>query len=493
MSARRSLAAKLAALPHEERQRIWHSLSAAERQQLAYEWRFWARPEQLAPPGEWSTWLILTGRGWGKNRTGAEWIRAEVESGRRKRLALVARTAADVRDTVVEGESGLLAISPPGFRPEWEPSKRRLTWPNGAIGTTYTADEPDALRGPQHDGAWCDELASWRAGPEAWSNLMMGLRLGRDPRVVVTTTPRPVKLVKDLLADPHTVVTRGRTYDNLENLAPTFQRTVIARYVGTRLGRQELEGLVLEDAQGALWKRDLIEAHRVAKAPELRRIVVALDPSGTSGADSDECGIGVAALGADGHGYVLDDRSGVMSPAEWGKLAVSLYHMHSADRIVAEANFGGDMCEQVIRGVRDAEDRPVGASVPYKKLTASRGKAARAEPVAALYEQGRVHHVGVFAELEDELCSWEPNSGQRSPNRLDWLVWALTELMLGDGGAENWLGYLSAEVARQRGEIPAETRAAAPEAAEPATLHPLIEEPVRPWMEDQAAFSGGQK
>ncbi len=446
MTSRVSLATELAALPQAERKAVWSALSPKERQALAYEWRFWARPEQLPPPGAWSVWLVLTGRGWGKNRLGSEWVRAEVESGRRGRLALVARTAADLRDVLVEGESGILAISPPWNRPTWEPSRRRLSWPNGAIATTYSAEEPDTLRGPQHDGAWCDEVASWRQGHETWANLMMGLRLGADPRVVATTTPRPVKLIKELLADPHTVVTRGRTYDNLDNLAPTFQQSVIARYEGTRLGRQELDGMILEDAERALWRLDLIEAHRVAKAPELRRVVVAVDPSGTAHAGSDECGIGVAGLGVDGHGYVLDDRSGVMSPAVWGALAVRLYQAHGADRIVCEVNFGALMCEQVVRGVRDAEDKPIGQNVPFKALTAARGKAARAEPVSALYEQGKVHHVGTFAELEDELCSWEPNSGMRSPNRLDWLVWALTELMLGGGGvpwyADERLGKL---------------------------------------------------
>jgi phage terminase large subunit-like protein len=450
MSTRLSLAAELAALGPPERQAVWSALTEKEREQLAFTWEFWARPEQLPPPGAWSVWLILTGRGWGKNRTGAEWVRAEVESGRRQRLALVARTAADLRDVLVEGESGILAISPPWFRPEWEPSKRRLTWPNGAIATTYTAEEPDTLRGPQHDGAWCDEVASWRQAHDVWANLSMGLRLGPDPRVIATTTPRPVKLIKELLADPHTVVTRGRTYDNLDNLAPTFQRQVIARYEGTRLGRQELEGQVLEDAQGALWRRDLIDAHRVAKAPELRRVVIAIDPSGTAHATSDECGIGIAATGVDGHAYVLDDRSAVMSPAEWGALAVRLWQAYGADRIIAETNFGAEMVELTIRTVRDADDKPIGANVPFKALNAARGKAARAEPVSALYEQGKVHHVGTFPELEDELCSWEPNSGMRSPNRLDWLVWALTELMLGDPPGVNILEWMRQTVAAKQ-------------------------------------------
>ena len=439
-----SLASSLLSWPPQKRRAVWARLSDDERLQLAYTWEFWARTSQLPPDGDWSVWLILTGRGWGKNRTAAEWIRQQVEAKRMGRVALVARTTADVRDTMVEGESGLLAISPKWFRPEWVPSKRRLTWPNGAICTTYTADQPDVLRGPQHDGAWCDEVCSWRYAGETWSNLMMGLRLGSNPRVVATSTPRPTKLLKELVADPHTALTRGRTYDNLENLAPTFRRQVIGRYEGTRLGRQELDGQILEDSAGALWHRqEMIEAHRVTRLPELRRVIVALDPSGTSSEESDECGIVVAGLGDDGHGYIIDDRSGVMSPASWGRLAVNLYNAHKADRIVAETNFGADMVELTIRTVRDERDVAIGQSVPFKKLTAARGKAARAEPVSALYEQGKVHHVGAFPELEDELCSWEPNSGMRSPNRLDALVWALTELMLDSSAiSEGWYKFI---------------------------------------------------
>ena len=403
-------------------------------QQLALGSLFWqARPSQLPPEGDWTTWLVLAGRGYGKTRILSEWVKGEVTYGGRRRLALVGATAADVRDVIVEGESGILAMSHPLMRPTWEPSKRRLTWSNGAIATTFSADEPDRLRGPQHDGAAADELAAWRY-PDAWDQLMLGLRLGADPRCVVATTPRPTKLIESLLADPMCVVTRGTTYENLDNLAPAFRRKILAKYEGTRLGEQELLAKVIEDAAGALWKRALIDGSRVRAAPELRRVVVAIDPSGTANPDSDECGIGVAALGADGHGYVLDDCSGIMSPGEWGARAVALYRQHKADRIVAETNFGGDMVELVLRGQPGAQD------VSFKKLTASRSKAARAEPVAALYEQGRVHHVGEFARLEDELCTWEPNAGMRSPNRLDWLVWALTELMLDDVEADDWSG-----------------------------------------------------
>lgn len=334
----------------------------------------------------------------------------------------MARTASDVRDVIVEGESGILAIHAPGERPLWNPSRRRLEWPNGAIATTYSADEPDQLRGPQHDAAWCDELAAWRY-PDAWNQLRFGLRLGESPRVVVTTTPRPTKIVRDLLADPSTAITRGRTYDNRANLAAAFFDAILRQYEGTRLGRQEIAGEVLDDAPGALWRRDAIDATRVVKAPDLRRVVVAIDPAVTSSDASDETGIVVAGVDARGDGYVLDDLTGRYKPHEWAAVAVNAYRRHNADRIVAEVNNGGEMVEHTVRTV----DR----SVAYKSVHASRGKAIRAEPVAALYEQGRVHHVGSLASLEDQLCGWDPGADARSPDRLDALVWALTELMVG--------------------------------------------------------------
>lgn len=381
----------------------------------------WARPDQLAPAGDWSTWLVLAGRGWGKSRTGAEWVRRQALSGAASRIALVARTAADVRDVVVEGESGILAISPKRERPTWEPSRRRLTWPNGAIATTYSADEPDQLRGPQHDAGWLDELAAWRY-PEAYDQLRFGLRLGAHPRVVVTTTPRPTPIIRALLASPDTIVTRGRTIDNRANLAGSFLAEVSARYAGTRLGRQELDGEILDDAPGALWHRHLIDAARVDRAPDLRRVVVAIDPAVTSGGGSDETGIVVAGLGYDGRGYVLDDATARLSPDAWARKAVALYRSHKADRIVAEVNNGGEMVEHTLRTV----DR----SIPFRAVHASRGKAVRAEPVAALYEQGRVSHVGALAALEDQLCTWDPAESRTSPDRLDALVWALTELLV---------------------------------------------------------------
>lgn len=388
------------------------------------DWRVWARPEQLAPDGNWRVWLLLAGRGFGKTRSGAEWVRAQVESGAAKRIALVAPTARDARLVMVEGESGLLSIASAEARPTFAPTKRQLVWPNGAVATLFSADEPDRLRGPQFDAAWCDELAAWRY-PAAWDMLMMGLRLGQNPRAVVTTTPKPVKLIRMLLAAPDCVVTRGTTRDNAANLAPGFLASILKQYEGTRLGRQELDAELLDDMPGALWSRDAIERARVDAAPALRRVVVAIDPAVSSGDDADETGIVVAALGQDGQGYVLDDLSGRYSPHDWAARAIDAYRLHRADRIVAEVNNGGAMVEATLR-VLDA-------GVSYKAVHASRGKLARAEPVAALYEQTRVHHVGAFPALEDQLCAFTggPMSHMASPDRVDALVWALSELMLG--------------------------------------------------------------
>ncbi len=396
-------------------------LPPAQAAVLRRRWDVWGRPDQQAPTGAWRTWLILAGRGWGKSRTGAEWVRAQATSGRASRIALVARTAADVRDVIVEGESGILAISPPHERPTWEPSRRRLTWPSGAIATTYSAEEPDQLRGPQHDAAWCDELAAWRY-PDAWDQLQMGLRLGADPRVVVTTTPRPTPLVRALVASGTTVVTRGRTADNARNLAPGVVEALTSRYAGTRLGRQELDGEILDDAPGALWRLAMFDASRVVAAPALRRIVVAIDPAVTSHEGSDETGIVVAGLGHDGRAYVLEDLSGVYPAEQWARRAVEAYRRHRADRVVCEVNNGGDLVASVLRAVDKA--------VPVTTVRATRGKALRAEPVAALYEQGRVSHVGSLARLEDQCVSWDPAGSDRSPDRLDALVWALTDLVI---------------------------------------------------------------
>jgi phage terminase large subunit-like protein len=410
----------LLSLSESKRQALLQRLTATEKAALNWDWTFWARPNQLAPTGEWRVWLLMAGRGFGKTRCGAEWIRAEVESGRRGRLALVAETAADARDVMVEGESGLLAVSPPWFRPRYEPSKRRVTWPNGAIATTYSADDPEQLRGPQHDGAWCDEIGKWRYGQRAWDNLMFGLRLGNDPRCVATTTPRAVELIRHLLTLKTTVTTRGTTYENRVHLAPGFFTDIVSKYEGTRLGRQELLAEMLEDNPDALWQRAQIEELRVLKAPELVRIVVAIDPPATSGEEAAEAGIVAAGLGKDGHGYVLADASLRATPDGWARAAVTLYHALRADRIVAEANNGGEMVEHTIR--------TLDKTISCKSVHASRGKLTRAEPVSALYEQKKVHHVGSFPVLEDQMCQWMP--GERSPDRLDALVWALTDLMI---------------------------------------------------------------
>ena len=394
---------------------------------VRHDWKVWARPAQLPPPGDWRVWLLLAGRGFGKTRSGAEWVRAQVETGAATRIALVAPTAADARDVMVEGESGLLAISPDDDRPTYEPSKRRLTWPNGAIATLFSADEPERLRGPQFDAAWCDELAAWRY-PEAWDNLMLGLRLGAHPRVVATTTPKPVRLIRALLKAPDCVVTRGTTFENADNLAPSFLDAIVKHYEGTRLGRQELEAELLEDVPGALWTRDTIERARIAAPPTLRRVVVAIDPAASSGDNADETGIVVAGLGEDGHGYVLDDLSGRYRPHEWAVRAIAAYRERAADRIVAEANNGGEMVEATLRAVD--------ASVAYKPVHAARGKITRAEPVAALYEQNRVRHAGAFPSLEDQMCGFAPQiirAGAPSPDRVDALVWALSELMVARG------------------------------------------------------------
>ena len=408
-------------MPPAARAKILAEFTARERAALASAWPVWARPEQLQPAGTWRTWLILAGRGWGKSRTGAEWVRAQVKAGLAGRIALVARTTPDVRDVIVEGESGILAISPKDERPIWEPSRRRLTWPNGAQATTYSADEPDQLRGPQHDGAWADEIAAWRY-PETWDQLRFGLRLGAHPRVVVTTTPRPTKIIRDLIASPDTVVTRGRTRDNVANLAPGVVAELERRYAGSRLGRQELDGEVLDDSAGALWRWTWIDAARVAKAPDLRRIVVAVDPATTSGEESDETGIVVAGIGYDGRGYILADESGRYRPEEWARKVASAYHAHKADAVIAESNQGGDMVGAVLRAYGSA-------GLPVRTVHAKRGKATRAEPVAVLYEQARVSHVGSLARLEDQLTTWDPGASGASPDRLDALVYAVTDLL----------------------------------------------------------------
>lgn len=425
----------LSSLPTDEQREFLESLPANVRAELKYHWPFWARPNQLAPEGDWTTWLILAGRGFGKTRTGSETIRdwvcgpTPLSAGRCNRIALVAETAADGRDVMVEGESGLLSVHPPDFRPHYSPSTRRVTWPNGAVATLYNATEPDQLRGPQHDAAWCDELAKWRYCQETWDQLQFGLRLGSYPRTIITTTPRPLPLVRKLVSDPNVAVTRGATWDNAQNMPVSFIREIEDKYGGTRLGRQELEGEILEDIPGALWTRESIDNHRLKDdVPDFERIIVSVDPAASSNEGSDETGIVVVGLARDkegyARGYVLEDGSLKGSPEEWAKKAVSLYRKHSADKIVAEKNNGGDMVGSVIKAV----DR----SIPIKLVHASRGKYVRAEPISALYEQGRVHHVGRFDHLEDQMCLFSidnfKNTNFGSPDRVDALVWGLTEI-----------------------------------------------------------------
>ena len=428
----------LASLPEAERRAALSGASDTTCRELLFDWRFWARPNQLAPVADWRVWLVLAGRGFGKTRTGAEWVRAQIDSGTCRRIALVAATAADVRDVLVEGDSGLLRICPPWNRPRYESSKRRLTWPNGARAITYSADEPDRLRGPQHDGAWVDELASWKY-PEAFDMLLFGLRIGSDPRCVVTTTPKPVRLVRELLNLPTTAVTRGTTYENRSNLAPAFFAEIISKYEGTRLGRQELFAELLDDVPGALWQRRMLDESRLLVPPELQRIVVGIDPAVTSGEGANETGIVVAAKGTDARGYVLEDLSCRLSPDGWARRAVAAYRHWKADRIVAEVNNGGDLVENTIR--------TVDPNVSYRSVRASRGKTVRAEPIAALYEQKRIHHIGTFPDLEDQMCAFTPdNLAGNSPDRVDALVWAFTELMVESGGGSAYIEYLERQV-----------------------------------------------
>jgi predicted phage terminase large subunit-like protein len=413
---------------------------------LKNDWAVHARPEQLPPSGDdWSIWLLLSGRGFGKTRAGSEWVKSLIVSGRARRVALVGATASDIRDIAIEGESGLLSVCSDWDRPNYEPSKRRVTFKNGAICTAYSAEECDRLRGPQHDYAWVDELASFANAQAVWDQLMFGLRLGKRPQVCVTTTPRPIRLLKELIARPDVRVVKGRTSDNSANLPPAFLAEIVKRYEGTRLGRQEIDGDILDDVPGALWSRDMIEACRIPKGtePSMRRIVVAIDPAVSVSETSDATGIVVVGLGDDNHGYLLEDLSGKFSPTERATRAVAAYKRHKADRIVAEANQGGAMVETTLRAV----DR----SIPVRLVHASRGKVTRAEPVSALYEQHRVHHAGCFPELEDELCSFEPGTAD-SPDRLDALVWGITDLMLG-GYQQITSWHIPVIASRPRGEI----------------------------------------
>lgn len=411
-------------------------MTERERTEMPWSWAIWGRRSQQPPDGAWRTWLVMAGRGFGKTRLGAEWVHARAEDDPTARIALVAATLHEARAVMVEGESGLLRVAPPWRAPAFEPSMRRLAWPNGAQAFLYSAGEPESLRGPQHSHAWCDEIAKWdnganRAGA-AWDNLMLGLRLGTDPRVVATTTPRAVPLVARLLAEGQqggVAVTRGSTFDNAANLPARFIAAMRRSFARTTMGRQELHGELIDDLPGALWSRALIEQCRESATVPMTRIVIGVDPPAS--AHGDACGIVVCGLGEDKIARVLADVSAEKAgPERWARAVSEAARAWSADRVVAEANQGGAMVEAVLR----AAD----AVLPLRLVHASRGKAARAEPVAALYEAGRVRHAGLFARLEDELCGLMPGGAYqgpgRSPDRADACVWALTELMLGRAG-----------------------------------------------------------
>ena len=414
----------LQGLPKEDIIRLWG------------EWQVWGHDHQLPPArleGEaWRTWLILGGRGAGKTRAGAEWVRAKAlglsDTAEKpiERIALVGETMAAVRAVMIEGVSGILATATPDCVPVFEPSKRQITWPNGSIAQVFSAEEPEALRGPQFGAAWLDEICKWEHAERTWDMLQFALRLGDKPQQVVTTTPRPIALLKAIMAEASTDITHLKTAENAENLAPDFIAGLTSRYAGTLLLRQELDGELIEDRPDALWKREWIEAHRISHPPELGRTVVALDPPVTSGAKADACGIAVAAMGGDGRAYVLADRTVKgREPLAWAQVAIAAYHAFEADAIVAEVNQGGELVTTVMAQVDQ--------NVPVERVRATRGKWVRAEPVAALYGRGLVSHVGSFPELEDQMCDLGTDglAGGRSPDRVDALVWALTFLMLG--------------------------------------------------------------
>ncbi len=420
----------------EIQEQFLNELSEEELLALPYLFDFWAMPHQLPPEGEWRSWVIMGGRGAGKTRAGAEWVRTQVEGakpmdeGRCRRVALVGETIEQVREVMIFGDSGILACSPPDRMPEWQATRKRLVWPNGAVATVHTAFDPESLRGPQFDAAWVDELAKWKRGQETWDQLQFALRLGERPQVCVTTTPRNVEVLKKLMKSPSTVSTHAPTEANAANLAGSFLEEVRARYKGTRLGRQELDGVLLAEAEGALWTTAMLEAGRVSKLPAFDRIVVGLDPATTSGSASDECGIVV--VGARTQGPVQEWRAVVLAdctvqgatPSVWARAAISAMEHYGADRLVAEVNQGGQMVGEVLRGIDPL--------VPLKSVHATRGKVARAEPVAALYEQGRVGHMAGLDVLEDQMCRMTAQGyeGGGSPDRVDALVWALHELMI---------------------------------------------------------------
>jgi phage terminase large subunit-like protein len=436
--------AELVDLPDDIREQVIADLPEEDIEALLHDWRFLARPEQLAPEGSWQTWIYMAGRGAGKTRSGAEWVREKAKLGY-GRGALIAPTAADARDVMIEGESGLLSV---GWehdvdhrgqlmgRPIYEPSKRRVKWANGAQVTAYSADEPERLRGPQHDFGWCDEMGAWKYAKDAWDMFLMGLRLGDNPQAMITTTPRPLPIIREILKAPGTVKTHGGTFSNRANLADQFVNKIITKFAGTRLGQQEIEGILLDDIAGALWTAEMVdEASRYFREggglPDLRRIVISVDPSGTAG-DEDEgdaiglIAAGVAEINGMDHGFVLQDGTIKASPDQWARRVKQMADRWGADCVVAERNYGGAMVEAVIKAA--------GIKCRYKEVVASRGKVVRAEPVAALYEQKRIHHMAMMGELEKQLMAFTNMGylGDGSPDRGDALVWAITDLMITD-------------------------------------------------------------
>lgn len=416
---------------------VLQQLDPKKAEELRYNYRFWARPEQIPPQeGDWNVFLALAGRGWGKTWAGAQWCREQVKRGKRRIMA-VAPTNADLERVMVKGESGFLAICWAGDKtykgvhmgyPEWSPTKRTLTWANGATVTFYSSEEPERLRGPQGDAAWLDELCAWNKDRETYDMLQFCLRLGKHPRIFITTTPKPTKLLRDIVKNPKTVVVRGSTFDNAANLADTYIDAVKAQYEGTRLGRQELYAEVLDESAGALWNRTMLEqcevdvADPVEFAQTLARVVVSLDPAVSSNAESDMTGLVVAGIDINGTCYILEDATERLSPEGWATKAIDLYYKYGADRIVYERNQGGDLVKYTLKTVDE--------TIPLKAVHASRGKFARAEPVAALYERGKVKHLRGLDDLETQLTTWEPLGSIGSPDRLDAMVWAVTELAL---------------------------------------------------------------
>jgi phage terminase large subunit-like protein len=432
-------ASELRKLPKEDVKKVLSQLTPQQIEELQYTWEFWARPEQIPPEGDWNTFLALAGRGWGKSRAAVEWVREQVKQGK-KRIAYVCATGSDVERVFVKGESGILNSCWSGDKtykgeqmgiPEWSPTKRTLTWANGAKVEAYSAEEPERLRGPQFHAAACDELCAWRKDEETWDMLQMTLRLGKHPKVFIATTPKSTKLLRRIIKDPKTIVVKGSTFDNADNLASTYLQAVKEQYEGTRLGKQELYAEVLTENEGALWTAEMIDNCQIDRdeVPELVRKVLAVDPALTNNTESDETGIILAGIDINGICYVLGDYTLKALPEVWGQKAAELFYEKECDRLVYETNQGRDTIPPLFKVVDE--------NIPLKGVHASTAKIARAEPVSALYEQGKVKHVrnpedpdASLADLETQLTTYEPMGRYKSPDRYDALVWAVTELML---------------------------------------------------------------